>query len=254
MSCSNDSSVISFTNVPERNAIRIGDLLRSTTNPLPAQPCNDVSPKRRSRKHEIDFLVLEESAEPTRKKIKFEIMERFPILASENMKQHSKSQQVLPIPKPEYRRIDMTHHFSPVSFDSVTTIQCSECSFSSLHAAEALVHSRFAHPNKPYACGVCGRCFSEKGNMNKHYRTVHLRERKHRCKECGRCFGFLDGLNRHISMVHLDRRPFQCNVCHCPVIHGPSDRCVFACGMKFKQKSHYRRHVRSVHQLEVVDK
>jgi len=131
--------------------------------------------------------------------------------------------------------------------------RCSECSYASADGEEMIAHAKAAHPNKPYACKVCARCFGEKGNMNKHYRTVHLKQRKHGCGKCGRFFAFADGLNRHISMVHLDRRPFDCDHCLCPTRpHDPNIACTHICGMRFKQKSHRRRHVRSVHQAHFV--
>lgn len=134
-----------------------------------------------------------------------------------------------------------------------TVVSCSECGFAG-SAAAVMAHARAHHAGKPYACFVCGRCFGEKGNMNKHYRTVHLKQRRHGCQQCGRQFAFLDGLNRHISMVHLDRRPFECTHCQCPGgPHGQSVPCTHICGMRFKQKSHRRRHVRSVHQAHLTE-
>lgn len=102
--------------------------------------------------------------------------------------------------------------------------------------------------SKPFACKLCDKTFAERGNANKHYRVSHLKQRNHRCTTCDRSFAFRDGLNRHISMVHLNERPFVCTECMCPGGPHPSSiPCTLMCGMRFKQKSHRRRHVHSVH-------
>lgn len=47
---------------------------------------------------------------------------------------------------------------------------CSECGFRAPTQDALAAHARNAHPARPFACRVCGRCFGEKGNMNKHFR------------------------------------------------------------------------------------
>lgn len=126
---------------------------------------------------------------------------------------------------------------------------CKDCSQSFSSPQQLATHVRTAHRLKPFACKLCDKTFAERGNANKHYRVAHLKQRNHRCSTCNRCFAFRDGLNRHISMVHLNERPFECTECMCPAGPHPSDiPCTHICGMRFKQKSHRRRHVLSVHQ------
>lgn len=131
---------------------------------------------------------------------------------------------------------------------------CVECSECGLMASGYVIaaHALTTHAHKPYACTLCGRCFGEKGNLNKHHRTVHLKERRYGCP-CGKTFAFQDGLKRHIAMVHLDQRPHLCTYCMCEgdcsstSAPGVPGRCMHICGMRFKQLSHLRRHIHSVH-------
>lgn len=217
------------------------------------------SPKTRARKYEIDFLVTDDDdiKQPTKRarcSLVNATLTTIPVSMHKTYPFSLPSQQKFALPMP-------MNYNAAISLATLRTrleeppqkpqIRCSECTFTSPHATAVVAHARISHPRKPYACGVCGRCFGEKGNMNKHHRTVHLRQRKHSCVQCGRTFAFLDGLNRHISMVHLDRRPFECTFCHCPTPHGPETICKNVCGMRFKQKSHHRRHLSSVHQVDL---
>ncbi len=202
----------------------------------------------RSRKHEIGFLILSDAEAPPKKRTRIEmgldsLSTTAPISVKEPV-QHPGLPPPRPVLETSSTKQSSTHQ------SSVSYVRCSVCAFSSSKPAEVVAHAHVAHPSKPFACNICGRCFSEKGNLNKHHRTVHLRERKHSCKHCARSFAFLDGLNRHISMVHLDKRPFKCTVCLCPRQHSRAGFCPFTCGMRFKQKSHYSRHVRSVHHVK----
>lgn len=136
----------------------------------------------------------------------------------------------------------------PVPSPSLGPHQCRECTMTFSSQQQLSNHVRAVHRLKPYACKLCDKTFAERGNANKHYRVAHLKQRNHRCVTCDRTFAFRDGLNRHISMVHLNERPFECTECMCPSgPHSPDIPCSHICGMRFKQKSHRRRHVLSVH-------
>ncbi len=211
--------------------------------------CNQAS-RARSRKHEIAFLIRSDVDTPPRKKTKFQA--DFDSFTTNSSLVSLKESVPLPILSP-LRALPKTSSNKDLLTQQshISQVRCSECAYTSYKSIDVVAHARLAHPSKPFACNICGRCFTEKGNLNKHHRTVHLRERKHSCKHCSRSFAFLDGLNRHISMVHLDRRPFKCTVCLCPGRHANEEFCPFTCGMRFKQKSHYRRHVRSVHHVEL---
>ena len=236
---------------PESTPIRLPEAREQSPN---SAIVANKSPKTRARKYEIDFLVSDDVEQPPK---------RTRFLANDNQLVSSPvtppypfslaSQKRITLPVlPAYNAVlSLASMHASATPPRTSIVRCSECSFISPHASAITAHARISHPRKPYACGVCGRCFGEKGNMNKHHRTVHLRQRKHSCTQCGRTFAFLDGLNRHISMVHLDRRPFECTFCLCPTSHGPEKPCTHICGMRFKQKSHHRRHLSSVHQIDL---
>ena len=78
---------------------------------------------------------------------------------------------------------------------------------------------------------MCGRAFSQKGDMKKHYETVHLKQPKLKtCEICGKTFSAVS-LPRHIRQVHEGRGDHICETC----------------GKAFFAKSDLRRHIDSVH-------
>lgn len=191
------------------------------------------APARRPRKHEIAFLITtDESIDAHMLRMRTSPVSGNSLSPGLLFRDPTAPDATLRLPAP-MARVD---------------VSCSECGACPGTSEALALHARTQHPMKPFACRVCGRCFGEKGNMNKHFRTVHLKQRRHTCATCGKQFAFLDGLNRHVSMVHLDRRPFECIECMCPGgPHAKEVACTHICGMRFKQKSHRRRHILSVH-------
>lgn len=132
-----------------------------------------------------------------------------------------------------------------------------------LLTSNLLHYSRTVHDKlRPYACEICGNRFGEKGNVStnalfnelsvelieartlkllltrihlpftsmignlrKHKKSVHFKERPYTCG-CGASFAFKDGLQRHFSLVHMDQRPHKCSICNA----------------MFKQKAQLKRH------------
>jgi Zinc finger, C2H2 type len=85
-------------------------------------------------------------------------------------------------------------------------------------------------------CRLCSKRFRERGNVVKHYRSVHaIGPRPFACTapSCSKAFAFRDGLTRHISTVHQGVRAHSCPQHHCPKM--------------FKQRSHADKHFRTVH-------
>ena len=84
---------------------------------------------------------------------------------------------------------------------------------------------------KEHVCEMCGRAFSQKGDMKKHYETVHLKQPKLKtCEICGKTFSAVS-LPRHIRQVHEGRGDHVCETCQ----------------KAFFAKSDLRRHIDSVH-------
>jgi uncharacterized Zn-finger protein len=84
-------------------------------------------------------------------------------------------------------------------------------------------------------CRLCSKLFRERGNVVKHYRSVHATVRPHVCAHpgCNKSFSFRDGLTRHTSTVHQGLRAHKCPHPVCPQM--------------FKQRSHAKKHYRTVH-------
>ncbi len=92
---------------------------------------------------------------------------------------------------------------------------CSLCSrvWPSRSALEKhlLVHSG----DKPHACPVCEKRFSQVSHVNYHVRTVHEKAEKprnHVCGECGKAFAARFALSKH-EKTHTNERPFKCDIC-----------------------------------------
>ena len=49
---------------------------------------------------------------------------------------------------------------------------------------------------KPYSCSVCGKQFSDKGNLKKH-QTLHTEEKLYSCSVCGESFSSSSILTNH---------------------------------------------------------
>lgn len=75
--------------------------------------------------------------------------------------------------------------------------------------------------------------YLQRGNLNKHIRSIHRKERNFVCDRCPASFPFRNGLTEHQRMKHSDHRPFACT--RCPA--------------SFKKKSHLQRHTTVVHKV-----
>ncbi len=54
---------------------------------------------------------------------------------------------------------------------------------------------------KPYECDVCGRMFTEKGNLKQHQIT-HLSEKPYKCDVCEAAFTRSNNLKHHRHLAH----------------------------------------------------
>ena len=95
------------------------------------------------------------------------------------------------------------------------------------------LHRRSVHEGVIHECPECGERFNVKGNMTKHFKSVHLQEKPYKCDKCGLCFGNSSVLQRHIETVHEKIKAFNCEYCD----------------KNFSQASYRKIHIDAVHSL-----
>ncbi len=103
-------------------------------------------------------------------------------------------------------------HSGHSSGDIDKPYECEECRkcFRSKH--ERGVHMATHTDVKPYRCTDCNSAFSIRGNLDKHVRRVHLKEKLFKCHTCLKEFASKQGLDIH-SVVHSNERPYCCTMC-----------------------------------------
>lgn len=68
-------------------------------------------------------------------------------------------------------------------------------------------------PDERFRCSVCGRCFSQRYNLNRHRRVVHLKQRPYRCPLCPTAWQQRDHLKKHLRVMHDAVAPRVCTEC-----------------------------------------
>lgn len=61
-------------------------------------------------------------------------------------------------------------------------------------------------------CNLCDKTYTNRGNLERHIRHCHNKEKPHSCDICGMSFARRATLRMHVS-VHSDAREFECEKC-----------------------------------------
>ncbi|XP_053556202.1 zinc finger protein 585A isoform X2 [Bombina bombina] len=108
-----------------------------------------------------------------------------------------------------------------------TALKSSEYSRQFSYISNFITNPSSVLQEKPYACPVCGKCFSQRSNLVSHHRT-HTGERPYVCLVCGKGFSERSNLIAH-HRTHTGEKPYVCS----------------HCGKCFSQRSILGRHQRT---------
>ena len=68
------------------------------------------------------------------------------------------------------------------------------------------LHNEAVHKKISLACSQCGKGFSWQGNLTRHRKDVHQKEKSHICSFCGKTFSQNSSLKGHKQSVHIDEQ------------------------------------------------
>ena len=58
---------------------------------------------------------------------------------------------------------------------------CTKCNYSTKHRTNIKSHCVTHIGVKAYKCDTCGKCFTLKGNLTKHIKSIHTKENEYKC-------------------------------------------------------------------------
>jgi len=87
---------------------------------------------------------------------------------------------------------------------------------------------------RPFSCDKCEKKFHTRDNLRQHY-VVHTGERKFVCQRCEKRFSFQSTLHKHM-MTHRSQQPVKCQYCL----------------KEFKTNLSYKKHVKKFHPMHLL--
>lgn len=153
------------------------------------------------------------------------------------------------------------HHLIQKYKSKKSYVRCNIC-FEHFRSIRALDQHMTIHPEagKMYNCPQCSQSFSTKPNMTRHFRQIHLEERRFQCDICGKSIKSKEALKYHRT-THEEEKPklFQCHICnkslrkketlqiHIRQHEGIKPYICEFCGMAFTQNGNRNKHVQLIH-------
>lgn len=202
------------------------------------------------------------------------------------VRKHSKTCHLL---KPQSVERTKGKYYKKIANNEFVCDFCPEKTFTSRQSVYAHIQK---HRSQKYLCNICGKCLSDRNNLTKHHKTVHLKEKNYQCSTCEkrydssyrlrihenshkgiRLFGcplcsqrFIttSALSRHKKTVHKQGELYECNVCfrkfnvaynmraHMVTHTGIRPHNCQYCKADFQRKHKLVAHVKEVHGLVIT--
>ena len=91
--------------------------------------------------------------------------------------------------------------------------KCSYCPEAFFDSLSVKKHEEKHRGLNVFECQDCFKLFSSKALLNRHVKTVHLKEHEFACTKCDFKTFHSDSLNTHLQQVHERKRPNKCEHC-----------------------------------------